>query len=74
MKAKHVSAEAINARATLRSLNIAVDQDFHTLNRTQVDVLLSEANRVRYQKPKNANGSRARYFFALLQRRARMGA
>lgn len=48
-----------------------VSADFHQLTSSQVDQLLEEADRVRYRKPKNANGSRARYFHALLQRRAR---
>jgi hypothetical protein len=70
MKARHVQSELTNARATLANLNIAIGQDFHTLSSSQVDGLLTEADRVRYQKPRNANGSRARYFHARLQRYA----
>jgi len=59
------------ARMTLENMNIAVGQDFHTLRSEQVDALLAEADRMRYQKPANANGSRARYFHDKLQREAR---
>ena len=71
MKPKHVEAHRVNARAILLNLNIARGQDFHTLSREQVDGLLAEANRARYQKPANANGSRARHFHDLVQRRAK---
>jgi len=57
------------ARAILR-LAKAEDQDFHTLSSAQVDVLIQEADRLRYRKPKNANGSRGRYFHAMLERKA----
>ncbi len=58
------------ARATLAALGVPADADFHTLTSSQVDALLAEAKRERYQKPANANGSRARYFYARLQRQA----
>lgn len=70
MKEHHVEAERVNARETLRMLRIDPARDFFTLDSTQVESLVAEADRVRYRKPKNANGSRARYFHALLQRRA----
>ena len=70
-KQKHRAAERLNARETLTALSIGLDQNFHTLRSEQVDGLLREADRVRYQKPRNANGSRARYFCARLQRLAR---
>jgi hypothetical protein len=56
---------------TLRNLNIAIGEDFHVLSSTQVDGLLAAADQTKYRKPKDANGSRARYFHALLQRRAK---
>lgn len=71
MKPKHVAAERINARAVLAGARIALGQDGDTLTRDQVDQILVEADRVHYQTPKDANGSRGRYFHALLQRRAR---
>lgn len=70
MKARHVSAERLNAQEALKACGVARDSDFHTLRSEQVDALLAEADRVKYHKPKQANGSRARYFHDLLQRRA----
>jgi len=68
---RHAAGDRLNARAVLESINASMDQDFHTLSTSQVDKLLVEADRVRYQKPKGANGSRARYFYQRLQRQAR---
>mgnify|MGYP003651203181 CR=1 FL=1 len=45
--------------------------DFHTLHSEQVAQVLTEADSVKYRKPKNANGSRARYFYEYLTRTAR---
>jgi hypothetical protein len=42
--------------------------DFHALRSSQVDTLLTAADHYKYRKPKNANGSRARYFHAYLRR------
>ncbi len=61
---------ADSARRTLQGLNIAAGEDFHVLSSSQVDGILEEANKVGYRKPKNASGSRARYFHAFLQRKA----
>ena len=44
--------------------------NFHALPASVVESLLDEADRVKYRRPKNANGSRARYFHAYLTRRA----
>lgn len=44
--------------------------DFYTLSSIQVDRVLTWAKAYGYRKPKNANGSTARYFFYLLQRHA----
>lgn len=70
MKQRHQAAEAFNARAVLAACRIAIGQDFHTLRSEQVDALLAEADRVRYQRPAHANGSRGRYFHDRLQRLA----
>lgn len=70
MKERHKEGARANARAVLAAANCRVGQDFHTLSSSQVDVILCEADRVRYQKPKNANGSRGRYFYAKLTREA----
>lgn len=71
MRERHKEAERINAQAILDACKIVRGQDFHTLSATQVERLLAEADLMRYRKPENANGSRARYFYALLQRRVR---
>jgi hypothetical protein len=44
--------------------------DFFTLSSSDVDSLLREANAVKYRRPKSANGSRARYFYAYVLRAA----
>lgn len=71
MKERHIDAHRQNARAVLASANISLGQDFYTLSASQVERILEEADRVKYRKPKDANGSRGRYFHTLLQRRAR---
>ncbi len=72
MKTRHVRYERTNAIAALQLCGVAIGQDFFTLRAEQVGCLLDEADRSGYRKPKNANGSRGRYFHDLLQRRARM--
>lgn len=42
--------------------------DFHELRSGEVEALLVEADARRYRKPRNANGSRGRYFHAYLRR------
>lgn len=43
--------------------------DYHTLTSEQVEAVLWAAKECGYRKPKNANGSRARYFFYAVQRK-----
>ncbi len=71
MKERHQESYRFHARETLKMLNIAVGQDFHTLSSSQVERLLDTAIAARYQKPRNANGSLARYFHDKLQRQAK---
>lgn len=55
------------------SLKHGVDvkgDDFHALRSEQVEGILHWAKAYGYRKPKNANGSKARYFFYILQRYA----
>lgn len=59
-----------SALAVLSLINSRLGQDFHTLRTSQVESLLEEADRVHYRKPKDANGSRARYFFQKIQKEA----
>ena len=58
------------ARAVLADCAIPLGADFHALNSYSVDRLLEHARMGGYRKPKNANGSRAQYYHAMLQRRA----
>jgi len=44
--------------------------DFHALRSEQVEGLLHWAKAYGHREPKNANGSKVRYFFAMLQRHA----
>jgi hypothetical protein len=72
MKQRHKEGAGFNAREVPRGARVAIGQDFHTLSTKQVETLLVEADRVKYHKPRNANGSRGRYFHDLLQRRAKL--
>ena len=54
----------------LAKQGIKLTEDFHTLNSMQIESLLSEAKLHGYRKPKNANGSTARYFFEACKRKA----
>lgn len=47
--------------------------DFHALSIRVVELIIEQADLMGYRKPKNANGSRARYYWALLQRVHRKG-
>lgn len=57
-----------NASGQLNSAGIKIKQDFFTLRSEQIHVLLDLAKVQGYKKPKNANGSKARYYYAALQR------
>jgi hypothetical protein len=61
------------ASPVLNSAGIDLSQGFHELRSSQVDVLVSLAQQQGYRKPKNANGSTARYYFAALQRKKKQG-
>ncbi len=59
------------AREMLSAIGCLHEPSFFALTSEKVETLLAQADKVRYRKPKNANGSRARYFYALLLRRAK---
>ena len=61
-------SDAINF---LTRSGIAAGANFYTLARSQVCDLLAFADLVKYRKPRNANGSRGRYFHEYCQRVAR---
>lgn len=46
-----------------------ITKDFYELSSSEVDVVLTHADAAKYRKPKNANGSRGRYYWAKLQRK-----
>lgn len=50
--------------------HIQLRKDFCTLSSSEVGRVLEAADAWKYRKPKNANGSRGRYFYALLNRAA----
>lgn len=55
--------------ANLRNkYHIPTEKDFYQLSSSEVERVLEAADSVKYRKPRNANGSRARYFFAAIQR------
>lgn len=56
------------AEPHLNKAGISLTADFHTLTSSQVEVLVDLAKALNYRKPKNANGSTARYCFDALRR------
>ena len=60
-----------DARSLATRYLIDLERDFFTLSYSEVQHVLSAADTRRYRKPRQANGSRGRYFFAYLQRAAR---
>lgn len=63
MKRNHYDARRIAQR-----YRIPLDRDFHSLNSETVESIIAAADEWNYRKPRNANGSRARYFHAYLCR------
>lgn len=60
-----------DARATLAACDVPINAEFHALSSWQVELLIVAADSEKYRLPKDANGSRARYYHERLQRRAR---
>ena len=50
--------------------HIPLNRDFHSLDSATVESIIAAADSVKYRRPANANGSRARYFHAYLRRLA----
>ena len=48
--------------------HIDLASDYHTLRISDAEAIIAAADEWKYRKPRNANGSRSRYFFAYLQR------
>ena len=70
-----VSQQILNPKATLGTAVPTLDlsKDFFTLSHAEVQIVIDMAKAAKYRKPKNANGSTARYYYARLQRKARKG-
>lgn len=64
---------AFDAKNLANSHGFPLGSDFHTLDSESVRRILQAADSWRYQNPKNANGSRARYFYAYLNRANKRG-
>ncbi len=58
----------IEATAIATAHHIPLGLDFHALPSAVVENILQAADEHKYRAPKNANGSRARYFYAMLTR------
>jgi hypothetical protein len=61
------------ARDILRRAGTDASHNFHALRSDVVAALITEADARRYRAPKDANGSRARYFHAYVVRAAIRG-
>ncbi len=55
----------------LQMSNVPIGANFYALTVDQIMSLLAFADELKYRRPKNANGSRGRYFHEYMQRRAR---
>lgn len=69
-----MSLDRFAAREILARIGATLETDFHTLDTSRVESVLEFADLHKYRKPRAANGSRARYFFAHVQRVARRAA
>jgi hypothetical protein len=61
------------AKTLAMNFNFPLGLDFHVLSNRMVLGIIDAANDYGYKKPSKANGSRARYFYAYLNRVARKG-
>jgi hypothetical protein len=59
----------VDACSILNQLGIRPETNFFTVPTSKIGALLEVADAVGYRKPRNANGSRGRYFFAYLKRK-----
>lgn len=69
MKHEHVKKLTPRAAAALAAVHgIELGKDFHALSRDATQKVLDAADAVNYQAPKDASGSRGRYFYEYLNR------
>lgn len=59
------------ATTLARRYGIILGDDYHILTSSEMERVLAAADEWKYRNPKNANGSRGRYFYALLNRAAK---
>lgn len=59
------------ATSLATQFHLDLTKDFYTLSHAEICRVLEAADLVKYRKPKNANGSRGRYFFEYLKRVSR---
>lgn len=62
----------LEARDIAHRYAIPLHSDYHALPWSTVQRVINAANDHGYRQPKNASGSRGRYFFDYLQRRAQV--
>jgi len=62
--------DSSRAHDILSQCGAPLGNDFHSLRSEVVEALISAADSYGYRKPRNANGSRARYWHAYLVRAA----
>lgn len=60
--------KAFEARNMANTFGFPLGADFHALDSDSVRRILLAADSVKYRAPKTANGSRARYLYAYLNR------
>ncbi len=64
-----MSVNLDNTMTRFNSAGIDINADFYTLSSSQVEIVLECAKLDNYRKPPHANGSKARYYFAAVQRK-----
>lgn len=62
--------DSTTAYDILQACGIPLNEDFHRLSSETVLKLLDYAKAHKYRTPRNANGSRGRYFHAYVNRKA----
>jgi len=70
-KKKAPKLTSCEARSLLKSRGVKMGVDFYGLNMDAKREILAVADLAKYKLPKNANGSRARYFYERLERAAK---
>ena len=59
---------AINT-SNIHRYSLPIQKDFHALTWSEVDRVMDALEADNYRKPKNANGSTARYYFEAIKRK-----